>query len=298
VELSFETKKAMSVKITPLRLRTFIGNSFTLPCHFISAKVICCPRLWVRGVSDKSVLRSSRGRSAESPDPSPSHGSSSSDEGFLDHSPALRENEPWRHRLQNTMLVFPRFISPEEETSVLNEIEPYLKRMTYETSHWDDAIHGYRETERSKWTKGNETIIQRIRDLAFPPGVPQLKLVHILDLAKEGVIKPHIDSVRFCGNTIAGLSLLSDCVMRLRHDVQKEYYCDILLPRLSLYVMSDVARLEYSHEILGLEYSVFKSQNVQKDRRISIICRNEPTQGQEEVPIAPTFTPLPPESSS
>jgi alkylated DNA repair protein alkB family protein 7 len=34
------------------------------------------------------------------------------------------------------------FISPEDESSVIQEIEPYLKRMRYERDHWDDAIQG------------------------------------------------------------------------------------------------------------------------------------------------------------
>jgi hypothetical protein len=58
------------------------------------------------------------------------------------------------------------------------------------------AIHGYRETERLHWNSQNASILQRVRDIAFPPGTPQLSLVHVLDLAAEGVIKPHIDSVR------------------------------------------------------------------------------------------------------
>ncbi len=58
------------------------------------------------------------------------------------------------------------------------------------------AIHGYRETERGKWTQKNKVILQRVRDLAFPPGKPQMTYVHVLDLAKEGYIKAHIDSVR------------------------------------------------------------------------------------------------------
>jgi hypothetical protein len=58
------------------------------------------------------------------------------------------------------------------------------------------AIHGYRETERLRWNSQNEGILQRVRDIAFPPGTPQLSLVHVLDLAEEGIIKPHIDSVR------------------------------------------------------------------------------------------------------
>lgn len=39
-------------------------------------------------------------------------------------------------------------------------------------------------------------IIDRLRQLAFPPDIAQLKHVHILDLDRKGYIKPHIDAVR------------------------------------------------------------------------------------------------------
>jgi alkylated DNA repair protein alkB family protein 7 len=58
------------------------------------------------------------------------------------------------------------------------------------------AIHGYRETERLTWNEANTKILDRVRQIAFPPHVAQLKYVHILDLDKNGYIKPHIDAVR------------------------------------------------------------------------------------------------------
>ncbi|CAN0326924.1 unnamed protein product, partial [Phaeothamnion confervicola] len=39
---------------------------------------------------------------------------------------------------------------------------------------------------------------------------------HAIDLAPEGFIKPHVDSVKFSGRVVAGLSLVSAAVMRLR----------------------------------------------------------------------------------
>lgn len=111
------------------------------------------------------------------------------------------------------------------------------------------------------------------------------------------MIKPHVDSVRYCGSTIAGISLLSDCVMRLvRVDEEnsatneadfrtapsnstlkfKDYYANILLPRYSLYIMKETARYNYTHEILPNDVSKIHGKFVEKDRRISIICRNEP----------------------
>lgn len=58
------------------------------------------------------------------------------------------------------------------------------------------AIHGYRETERLKWNPANTETLNRVRQIAFPEGVAQLKHVHVLDLAEKGWIKPHIDAVR------------------------------------------------------------------------------------------------------
>jgi hypothetical protein len=78
------------------------------------------------------------------------------------------------------------------------------------------AIHGYRETERLHWNSQNAGILQRVRDVAFPPGTPQLSLVHVLDLAEDGVIKPHIDSVR--------VSLHLGCWKIIRHCVSALLY--------------------------------------------------------------------------
>lgn len=38
-----------------------------------------------------------------------------------------------------TMKVYDDFISEEEESLLLKELEPQLKRLRYEESHWDDV---------------------------------------------------------------------------------------------------------------------------------------------------------------
>ena len=40
---------------------------------------------------------------------------------------------------ESDLLVKEDFISPEEEASLLNEIEPYMKKLRYEYDHWDDV---------------------------------------------------------------------------------------------------------------------------------------------------------------
>ncbi|KAI3359976.1 hypothetical protein L3Q82_014307 [Scortum barcoo] len=170
------------------------------------------------------------------------------------------------------------FITEEEEGALLKELEPGLRKKRYEFDHWDDAIHGYRETERLRWGEACEEILTRVRSVAFPEGSPLLGPVHILDLDKAGYIKAHIDSVKFCGSTIAGLSLLSDSIMRLVKEDAPSEWLNLLLPRRSLYILRDEARYNFTHEILKDEESVFNGQRVPRLRRISVICRNLPAE--------------------
>ncbi|XP_077185947.1 alpha-ketoglutarate-dependent dioxygenase alkB homolog 7, mitochondrial [Paroedura picta] len=168
------------------------------------------------------------------------------------------------------------FVGAGEEALLARELEPALRRTPYQEHHWDQAIHRYRETEKSHWSPESEAILQRVRDVAFPPHVPQLAQVHVLDLDKTGYIKPHIDSVKFCGCTIAGLSLLSSSVMRLVCEKNPQERVDLLLERRSLYILRGPARYEFTHEILRDEESFFDGQKVPRERRIAIICRNLP----------------------
>lgn len=168
------------------------------------------------------------------------------------------------------------FITEHEEENLLKEIEPIFKRRRYQFDHWDGAIQGYKETEKEEWNEENRKILQRLHKFSFPVECPPTKLVHVLDLSKTGFIKPHVDSIKFCGSIIAGISLLSSSVMRLAMEENKNVYVDVLLRRRSLYVMSGLVRYQFTHEILKGSDSFFNGVPIPRDRRISVICRNEP----------------------
>ncbi|VIO93589.1 spermatogenesis associated 11, putative [Brugia malayi] len=192
----------------------------------------------------------------------------------------------WSKEMKNVLLqcctVIPNFITKDEEISLLDEINPHMKRIRYEKSHWDDAIHLYREREQLKWRKENEAILDRIRKHSFEKEDKQHLFVHILDLHEDGVIKPHIDSVRYCGDVITGLSLLSDAVMRLRHkDRKDELIVDLFLQQRCLYRMAEFSRYEFYHEVLGKAESYFMEKPIPRSRRISIVCRDLPRNVQE-----------------
>uniref|UniRef100_A0A3Q0R7B9 AlkB homolog 7 n=1 Tax=Amphilophus citrinellus TaxID=61819 RepID=A0A3Q0R7B9_AMPCI len=205
--------------------------------------------------------------------------SSGASSGLLplrDDAPIVGSSRELVQRLGSQVEVRTDFITEKEEAAFLQELESGLKKKRYEFDHWDDAIHGYRETERLRWGAECEEILNRVRSVSFAQGSQLLGPVHVIDLDKTGYIKPHIDSVKFCGNTIAGLSLLSDSIMRLVKDDSPSEWLDLLLSRRSLYILRDQARYNFTHEILKDEESVFNGQRVPRRRRISVICRNLP----------------------
>lgn len=63
--------------------------------------------------------------------------------------------DDWKTELTATMKVIPDFITPQEEDSMLQEVEPYMKRLRYEFSHWDGV---------SKFYSGFQTFNHCIRD--------------------------------------------------------------------------------------------------------------------------------------
>ncbi|XP_006892811.1 PREDICTED: alpha-ketoglutarate-dependent dioxygenase alkB homolog 7, mitochondrial-like [Elephantulus edwardii] len=146
-------------------------------------------------------------------------------------------------------------------------------------STWTSAIHGFPETEKTRWSEASRTILRRVQEAAFGPGQALLPGVHVLDLEPRGYIKPHVDSVKFCGATIAGLSLLSPSVMRLLHTQDPAEWLELLLEPGSLYILRGSARYDFSHEILRDEDSFFGERRIPRGRRISVICRAPPEMG-------------------
>lgn len=184
-------------------------------------------------------------------------------------------------KFKGSCLIIPDFISMSEENSLLQEIEPHMKRLRYETEHWDGQIYLYREREQQTWNEKNQKIIKRVADASFSGSDLLSPYIHILDLHQDGYISPHVDSLRYCGRRISGLSLLSDSVMRLGHS-QDGLTVDLLLPRRSLYLLSEIGRYEFTHAILKDEESTFKDVRVPRNRRISLILREFPSRNKSD----------------
>jgi alkylated DNA repair protein alkB homolog 7 len=182
----------------------------------------------------------------------------------------------------------------------------------YEQGHWDSVIKNYREVELfDEELDDLKYLLQPIRQFieerhnnsSTDPTDHDSSLCfsgswlpcHAIDLHHDGELNAHVDSVRFSGNLVAGLSLLSDAIMRLKpsrdsssHDssdekgdviptsstVESSEYIDLLLPRRSLYVLSGMSRYRYSHELLPSGSRFQNTVPIPRDRRLSVIFRD------------------------
>ena len=230
----------------------------------------------------------------------------------------------------SSAFVYPNFITDDEGRYLINESARRLKRRKFEDGHWDSVITGYREVELS-------TPNERVQHQDMHEDVPQFAKTihktrkhlaanhfnksnnnnihwlpcHTIDLSADGVLSAHVDSVKFSGEIVAGISLLSDAVMRLRpssdewdredgnisSDVTQddisssntnanEEYVDLYLPQNSLYVLTGMSRYSYTHELLpsGATFELSLSGGegdledteieVIRGRRLSIIFRD------------------------
>ncbi|RHZ29610.1 hypothetical protein DYB37_011514 [Aphanomyces astaci] len=194
----------------------------------------------------------------------------------------------------NDLQVMQDVLTLDEERLLADEAAALLRRRRYEVNHWDQVIVNFKEMETVKWSQGTvlrtqfqihipvgslssrieaADILARVRTLPIlPQDLEYFPPVHVIDLAEAGYIKPHVDSIKFSGQVVAGLNLLSPAVMRFQEE-HGDNRIDLLLPRRSFYCMRGGVRYRYTHEILpGVQH--FQGQPVERTRRISIMIRD------------------------
>ena len=233
----------------------------------------------------------------------------------------------------SSAVVYPHFLTEAEEKAMIEEAGRRFKRRRFEDGHWDAVIKQYREVElptpddqfpRQGGVENDDI------EVYVPPFVKVIEKTrrhlenhhfneysssndsirwlpcHAIDLSANGELTAHVDSVKFSGGIVAGLSLLSDSIMRLKPSAEEwecnekvddsNGYVDLYLPRLSLYVLSGMSRYSYTHELLPsnttYEFMEMESTdlnavdnhvcentsiNVIRGRRLSIIFRDAKT---------------------
>eukprot|EP01103_Thecamoeba_quadrilineata_P016741 TRINITY_DN5685_c0_g1_i2.p1 TRINITY_DN5685_c0_g1~~TRINITY_DN5685_c0_g1_i2.p1 ORF type:complete len:200 (-),score=22.19 TRINITY_DN5685_c0_g1_i2:198-749(-) len=135
------------------------------------------------------------------------------------------------------LTLIPNFLNERQQQILEKDLQSIFEKKRYQKGHWDNVAYGgYREFQRST----EEFEDPETRDLfkwiyERMPKDKKYQPTHFLDLKAEGQIGPHIDSVKFVGDIVAGISLMSECIFRL----QKEDKCiDLLLKPGSLYILT------------------------------------------------------------
>ncbi|GJE95173.1 2OG-FeII-Oxy-2 domain-containing protein [Phanerochaete sordida] len=142
---------------------------------------------------------------------------------------------------------------------------------TFEEGHFDGVIRRYREMHVSSWhddVPGLDHVLARLKSV-YPDEPTQ---THILHLASDGEILPHVDNVEASGSWILGVSLGNMRSMRLENAEDPSDSYEMLLPSGSVYIQRDATRYRYKHSILlrgvlgGVEYG--------GGQRLSIMIRD------------------------
>ena len=136
-----------------------------------------------------------------------------------------------------------------------------LDSLPYESEHYDSYIYGYRECGIESFESADAAeAVRRMRATAWKltegawrRGHRMYPHAQLIDLLPEGGIGPHRDNFKLFGEFTAGLNLLSSAVLRFRPCAESDEtpeVVDVLLRPRTLYIMHDVMRLSYTHEVL------------------------------------------------
>ena len=178
------------------------------------------------------------------------------------------------------------FLSEAEHAALLQSAETLLARTRFETNHFDGVIHGFREQQVriEKLHPVARAAVERALQHFPPSASAPLPTAHFLELAEDGAIAPHVDSIKFSGGVVAGLCLVSDAVMLLERsadggaavadDADGEPPTRLLLPKRALYILSGAARYEYAHSIPA-GAPTFRAAAVPRARRLSVMLRDQ-----------------------
>jgi alkylated DNA repair protein alkB family protein 7 len=189
--------------------------------------------------------------------------------------------------LHSQLKVYDNIISDDESLELCQYIDNQVKRKRYQNDHFDHVIANYREFELINHNNTKlESIINRITQIVKQNSkIDNIQLLnpHIIDLAEDGYIGPHVDSIKFSGHLIAGLSLLSTRLLRLEREFSSPVNnsngrdcIELYVKPKSLYILTNELRYEYTHSILGKYCTPTKlEQPAQIERRLSIMFRDK-----------------------
>ncbi|KAJ6606490.1 hypothetical protein DFH09DRAFT_10078 [Mycena vulgaris] len=141
----------------------------------------------------------------------------------------------------------------------------------FEEGHFDGVIKHFREMHLTSWPSDVpelSPILDRLHSL-FPPQDVQ---THLLHLATNGEIHPHIDNLGASGSWILGVSLGAERLLHLEGQNGNRDSFQVLLPSGSVYIQRDSVRFDHKHSIPIK--GIYDGRAIHGGQRISIMIRD------------------------
>lgn len=172
----------------------------------------------------------------------------------------------------------PEFISEEEHKSLIKLIDnqPWMHDLKRRVQHY-----GYKYDYKKRKVDYSMKIADlpawlnkfaiRLKQKNIFPEVPDQVIVNEY-LPGQG-ISNHIDCEPCFTDTIASLSLCSNCVMNFTNAKNKKEIIPLLLDKKSLVVLKDKARYDWMHGIKMVKKDKYYGHKIIRKRRVSLTFR-------------------------
>ncbi|KAI0273661.1 hypothetical protein BC834DRAFT_220743 [Gloeopeniophorella convolvens] len=162
---------------------------------------------------------------------------------------------------------------PARDTDKLTDAFLPDELYDFQEGHYDGVIRRFREMHVSSWDEEKDPVLGaalgRLRTLY--PNTRNTQ-THLLHLASNGEIHPHVDNTGASGSWILGVSLGSERILRMEPTEGDARAFDVCLPSGSVYVQKDAVRYQYKHSILHSR--PMSGEGTPHGQRLSIMVRD------------------------
>lgn len=171
----------------------------------------------------------------------------------------------------------PNFITKEEETRLLNTIDcqAWSTELKRRVQHY-----GYRYDYKARMIHDDSYLgplpdwmgflIRRLRNYGIFSEPANQAIINEYQPGQG--IAAHVDCIPCFTDTIASLSLTSDCQMEFSHPESRRKMT-MTLPRSSLLILQEDARYRWRHSIPPRKSDVVDGERIARQRRVSITFR-------------------------
>ena len=149
---------------------------------------------------------------------------------------ATRAEKLSEHLGINSLFLPDQYYDFQKVTCRVNSSVVVVFLTPFDQGHYDGVIKNYREIHVSVWPEDQPRLSELLDRLRrFHPEEPIQ--YHVLHLASDGEIHPHVDHPEAFGSWIVGVSLGSERILRLEKETSDRISVhDVILPSGSVYV--------------------------------------------------------------